>query len=166
MSDSEDYGDGYDDTEFFNAATQAEKENSPAFQPSPRPTKRRKITQTRERTKPVPSRKTPNRRPQPFAGSSDEDDSSLAADDGENSLSAGGKDGSPATSEELPEKRPSNRKKRATSKQHDAVDEDNDASPARATLAQKRAERILIPTAELDMTDVFFTQPPQEHSPP
>lgn len=30
MSDSEDYGDGYDDTEFFNAATQAEKENSPA----------------------------------------------------------------------------------------------------------------------------------------
>ena len=166
MSDSEDYGDGYDDTEFFNAATQAEKENSPAFQPSPRPTKRRKIAQTRESTKTIPTRKTSNRRPQPFVGSSDEDDSDLAVDDGEESLSARGKNVSPATSEELPEKRPSSRKKRATSKQQDAVDEDYDASPARATLAQKRAERIHIPTAELDMTDVFFTQPPQEHSPP
>ncbi|KAG9203608.1 3'-5' DNA helicase [Epicoccum nigrum] len=166
MSDSEDYGDGYDDTEFFNAATQAEKENSPAFQPSPRPTKRRKITQTREKTKSIPSRKTSNRRPQPFAGSSDEDDSDLAAGDGDNSLATGGTNDLPATSEEPQEKRPSSWRKRATSKQHDAIDEDGDVSPARATLAQKRRERIHIPTAELDMTDVFFTQPPQEHSPP
>jgi ATP-dependent DNA helicase MPH1 len=166
MSDSEDYGDGYDDTEFFNAATQAEKENSPAFQPSPRPTKRRKITQTREKTKPIPSRKTSNRRPQPFAGSSDDDDSDLAAGDGDNSLATGGTNDSPATSEEPQEKRPSSWRKRATSKQHDAIDEDGDVSPARATLDQKRRERIHIPTAELDMTDVFFTQPPQEHSPP
>ena len=165
MSDSDDYGDGYDDTEFFNAATQAEKENTPAFQPSPRPTKRRKVSQAREKAKSIPSKKTPNRRRQPLAGSSDEDDSDLAADDGNESFGTCGKDDSPATSEEPQGRRPSTRKKRAASKQHDDVDED-DASPARATVAQKRRERIHIPTAELDMTDVFFTQPPQEHSPP
>lgn len=156
MSDSDDYGDGYDDTEFFNAATQAEKENTPAFQPSPRPTKRRRVSQAREQAKSIPSKKTPNRRRQPFVGSSDEDDDDESF----------GQNGSPATSEEPQEKRPSTRKKRRTSRQHDEVDGDEDASPARATVAQKRKERIHIPTTELDMTDVFFTQPPQEHSPP
>ncbi|KAJ4382864.1 3'-5' DNA helicase [Didymella sp. IMI 355093] len=159
MSDSDDYGDGYDDTEFFNAATQAEKENTPAFQPSPRPTKRRRVTQAREKAKSIPSKKTPNRRRQPFAGSSDEDD-------GDGSFGTGNQDVSPDTSEEPQEKRPSTRKKRAASRQHDDADEDEDASPARATIAQKRKERIHIPTADLDMTDVFFTQPPREHSPP
>ncbi|KAF9699703.1 hypothetical protein EKO04_002412 [Ascochyta lentis] len=168
MSDSDDYGDGYDDTEFLNAATQVEveKENTPAFQPSPRPTKRRKVSQAREKAKPIPSRRTPSRRRQPFAASSDEDGSDVAAD-GNGSFGIGGKDDSPATSEEPQEKRTSTRKKRAVSKQlNGAIDEDDDASPARATVAQKRRERIHIPTTELDMTDVFFTQPPQEHSPP
>lgn len=165
MSDSDDYGDGYDDTEFFNAATQAEKENTPTFQPSPRPIKRRRISQAREKVKLIPAIKTPKQRRQPFAASSDEEESDLEADD--DALSgAGGKDDSPATSEELQEKRPPSRKKRAASKQHSVIDRDDDASPARATAAQKRRERIHIPTTELDMTDVFFTQPPQEHSPP
>ncbi|KAF3046519.1 3'-5' DNA helicase [Didymella heteroderae] len=158
MSDSDEYGDGYDDTEFFNAATQAEKENTPAFQPSPRPTKRRRISQAHEKARSIPSTKTPNRRRQPFAGSSDEDD--------DKSSGTGNKDDSPVTSEEPQEKRPSIRKKRRASRQHDEIDGYGDASPARATIAQKRKERIHIPTTELDMTDVFFTQPPQEHSPP
>jgi ATP-dependent DNA helicase MPH1 len=167
MSDSDDYGDGYDDTEFFNAATQAEKENTPAFQPSPRPTKRRKVSQAREKTKSIPSRKTPNRRPRPFVGSSDEDASDFAAEgDYGDSFGTGGKNKTPATSEEPQEKRQSPHKKRTASKKHDEADRSDDASPARATLAQKRKERIHIPTAEIDMTDVFFTQPPREHSPP
>ncbi|KAF1932304.1 P-loop containing nucleoside triphosphate hydrolase protein [Didymella exigua CBS 183.55] len=159
MSDSDDYGDGYDDTEFFNAATQAEKEITPAFQPSPRPTKRRRVSQAREKAKSIPSEKISNRRRQAFADSSDEDD-------GDESFGTCNKGDSPATSEELQENRPSTRKKRAASKQHDDIDGDEDVSPARATVAQKRKERIHIPTTELDMTDVFFTQPPREHSPP
>ncbi|KAJ8112152.1 hypothetical protein OPT61_g5413 [Boeremia exigua] len=170
MSDSDDYGDGYDDTEFLNAATQVERENTPAFQPSPRPTKRRKIGQAREKPTSIPSRKTPNRRRQPFAGSSDEDVVDTAAGDSDDFLDADGdgKDDSPATSEEPHARRPSrpsSRKKKATSKQYHDVDGD-DASPVRATVAEKRRERIHIPTAEIDMTDVFFTQPPREHSPP
>jgi ERCC4-related helicase len=159
MSDSDDYGDGYDDTEFFNAATQAEKENTPAFQPSPRPTKRRRINQAREKAKSIPPKKTPDRRRQPFANSSDEDDDSESFD-------PGNKGGSPATSEEPQEKRPSTRKKRRASRQYDDVDGDEDASLAKATVAQKRKERIHVPTTEIDMTDIFFTQPPREHSPP
>jgi ATP-dependent DNA helicase MPH1 len=31
---------------------------------------------------------------------------------------------------------------------------------------QKKKDRIHMPTTELDMTDMFYTQPPQEHSPP
>ncbi|UPX11523.1 DNA helicase [Ascochyta rabiei] len=167
MSDDDDYGDGYDDTEFLNAATQVEveKENTPAFRPSPRPTKRRKVSQACEKAKPIPSRKTPVRRRQPFAASSNHDESDVAADN--ESFGVNGKDDSPATSEEPQEKQPSSRKKRAASKQqNDVVDEDEDASPARTTIAQKRRDRIHIPTTELDMTDIFFTQPPQEHSPP
>ena len=167
MSDSDDYGDGYDDTEFFNAATQAEKENTPAFQPSPRPNKRRRISQAREKAKSIPPKKIPNRRRQPFVGSSDEEVSGLAAEEDDDiSFGTGRKDKTPATSEEPPEKRLSSRKKRATSGQHDDADGDDHESPARATAAQKRKERIHIPTAEIDMTDVFFTQPPREHSPP
>ncbi|KAH6638304.1 hypothetical protein C7974DRAFT_333328 [Boeremia exigua] len=151
MSDSDDYGDGYDDTEFFNAATQVETDDTPTFQPSPRATKRRKISEARDKAKSIPSKQTPNRRRQPFAGSSDEDVSDFAANSGNESFNA--------------RKRPSTRNKRATSKQHDGIDGE-DISPVRATVAQKRRERIHIPTADLDMTDVFFTQPPREHSPP
>ncbi|KAJ4987411.1 type III restriction enzyme [Stagonosporopsis vannaccii] len=165
MSDSDDYGDGYDDTEFVHAATQAEKETTPTFLPSPRPTKRRKISQAREQAKSIPSKKTPERRRQAFAESSDDGDFGTVIDHGEFSFHAGGRETSPATSQEVLEKRLSIRKRRASSKRHDDIDGE-DASPARATLAQKRQERIHIPTAELDMTDVFFTQPPQEHSPP
>ncbi|KAJ4325129.1 3'-5' DNA helicase [Neodidymelliopsis sp. IMI 364377] len=166
MSDSDDYGNEFDDTEIFNAATQAEKENTPAFLPSPRPAKRRRISQAREKATPIASKQKAKRR-QPFAASSDEDESDFAAGDDE-TLNGGGKDDSPVTSEEPLERRSAIRKRnRATSKQHGNLEGDSDdASPARATVAQKRRERIHIPTAELDMTDVFFTQPPREHSPP
>lgn len=159
MSDSDDYGDGYDDTEFFNAATQVERENTSAFQPSPRPTKRRRVSQAREKAKSIPSEKTPSRPRPPFADSSDEYDDHA-------SFGIIDKHASPATGEELQEKRSSTRKKRRAPRQHDDVDGDEDVSPAKATLAQKRKERIHIPTTELDMTDVFYTQPPQHHSPP
>lgn len=165
MSESDDYGDGYDDTEFFNAATQAEKENTPTFQPSPRPTKRRRVSRAREKVRPIPSRKTPNRRRQPFTASSDDDDSDVASEDAA-LFGVDGEDDSLAKSEELQEWRSPTRKKRDGSRQQSGVDGDDDISPARATVAQKRRERIHIPTTELDMTDVFFTQPPREHSPP
>ena len=165
MSDSDDYGDGYDDTEFFNAATQVEKENTPAFQPSPRPIKRRKFSQAREKANPVLSKKTPDRRRQPFAVSSDEDSYDARADE-DGPSGARSENDLAATSEDSLEKQPLSRKKRNSSNQYDGVNGDDGASPVRTTLAQKRQERIHIPIAELDMTDIFFTQPPQEHSPP
>jgi hypothetical protein len=72
MESDDDFGDDFDDTAFLEAATQAEKENTPPE--SPRPLKRRKIDLPNEKTGPSPPRKhVRNRRPRPFV-SSDEDD--------------------------------------------------------------------------------------------
>ncbi|KAL5115306.1 3'-5' DNA helicase [Pleosporales sp. CAS-2024a] len=164
MSDSDDYGDALDDTEFINVATHAETENPRAFQPSPRPTKRRKLSTANERTASIPRPKQRTARRPPFVLSDDDDDD----DDGANQVShgtvsdPGSACGSPVHHH-------------ATSRQHLSVRskrtsiirlEDDRVSPTRTTVAQKRQERIHVPTTNLDMKDVFFTQPPQENSPP
>lgn len=160
MADSDDYGDEFDDTEFLTVATQAEKENTPAFQSSPRPTKRRKIGTANERTAPIPRNKQQNPRRRAFASSDDDSAGNVTDDTVSNSGSTGA---SPASRGVLREGRSASRSKRA--RQHVDGDKD-DVSPVKATTAQKRKERIHVPTTNLDMTDLFFTQPPQEHSPP
>lgn len=154
MSDSDEYGDEFDDTEFLDAATQAEKENTPAFPPSPRPAKRRKISNINERTESVSRNTRKGRRRGPFV-SSDEDEDAFHGSD--RTLSdTGSKSASP------PESAPLSRKKRAQSKRND----DEDMSPIKGTVADKRRERIHMPTTNVDMPDMFLTQPPQTYSPP
>jgi ERCC4-related helicase len=157
MSDSEDYGNEFDDTEFFNAATQAERENTPAFLPSPRATKRRKISQAKEKPVPIPPVEQSHRRKGPFVSS---DGDSNTASDGSRSGSAD------AHSKKKLARSAAGRRNSVASQQQDDIDEDEHPSPTKTTAAQKRKDRIHIPTTKLDMTDVFFTQPPQEHSPP
>ncbi|KAH7399586.1 hypothetical protein BKA66DRAFT_406961 [Pyrenochaeta sp. MPI-SDFR-AT-0127] len=164
MADSDEYGDDFDDTEFFNAATQAEKENTPAFQASPRSAKRRKINHVNDRTVFIPPKKQHSGRRRPFLSSDEED----ANDDIDHALFDAGNQGfSPRDNENVYRERSGSRTRRARSKQQDDADaEAEDASPAKETRAQKRQERIHVPTTTLDMTDIFYTQPPQEHSPP
>lgn len=163
MSDSDDYGNEFDDTEFLNAATQAEKENTPAFEPSPRPAKRRKTRRVNDRTASVPPKQPLAARRGPFI-SSDEDGSDLF--DSASSY-ASSNVASPSSCKSSKGKRPACRATRIKSRGKDEDDEEmEDASPAKATIAQKRAERIHVPTTNLELTDMFFTQPPQEHSPP
>ncbi|KAI8939926.1 hypothetical protein NX059_003654 [Plenodomus lindquistii] len=162
MADSDDYGDEFDDTEFLNAATQAERENTPAFQASPRPTKRRKVNPTADIS--IPRHKQRRTRRGPFI-SSDEDDS-----DNDTTLSRsdlGSKSDSPSVQENRRDAQHGGRKQRTSSRHKDVSEpEDEDRSPVKETVAQKRRERIHVPTTNLDMTDMFYTQPPQEHSPP
>lgn len=162
MSDSDDYGDEFDDTEFITVATQAEKENTPAFQPSPRPTKRRKVSTTIDKTAPIPRNKQQSNRRRAFASSDDSEadevtDATVSSPGSASSAKCGKSRG----------KRSATRSKKAFSNEH--ADDDahrDDASPAKGTTAQKRRDRIHVPTTNLDMPDLFFTQPPQEHSPP
>ncbi|KAF2846829.1 P-loop containing nucleoside triphosphate hydrolase protein [Plenodomus tracheiphilus IPT5] len=164
MADSDDYGDEFDDTEFLDAATQAERQNTPAFQASPRPAKRRKVNHADDRTRPIPRHKQQIARRGPFV-SSDED-----ASDGTASLTlsdSGSESDLPHVQEDIRDAQHAGRRQRASSRRMDVADSDNeDRSPAKETVAQKRRERIHVPTTHLDMTDMFFTQPPQEHSPP
>lgn len=162
MSDSDNYGDEFDDTEFLTAATQAEKENTPAFQASPRPNKRQKLDPPDGGIARIPRKKQQKARRRAFV-SSDEDE-----DEDENvtdlTLSDPKSTGaSPSSHGILQEERSAFRSKKAHVIQHDDHD---DISPAKETTAQKRKNRIHVPTTNLDMTDMFFTQPPQEHSPP
>lgn len=164
MADSDEYGDDFDDTEFFHAATQAEKENTPAFQASPTSAKRRKINHVNDRTVFIPPRKQHNARRRPFLSSDDDD----ASDDVDHALSgAGNEASSPRRHEDGYREKSASRRRTARSKPRDEASSEADAvSPIRETRAQKRQERIHVPTTNLDMTDIFYTQPPQEHSPP
>jgi ERCC4-related helicase len=161
MSDSDDYGDEFDDTEFLTIATQAEKENTPAFQASPRPTKRRKIGTANERTAPVPRNK--QQKPRREVASSDEEGPGNVTDGSASDVP--GKSASPVRRGVLREERSATRNKKINHHADDHVEQD-DGSPAIGVTAQKRKERIHVPTTNLDMKDMFFTQPPQEHSPP
>ncbi|KAI4946800.1 hypothetical protein J4E91_006972 [Alternaria rosae] len=154
MDDSDEYGDEFDDTEFLDAATQAEKENTPAFPPSPRPAKRRKISNVNEQAESVPRKAQRGRRRGPFVSSDEDGD---AFDESDQTLSEiGSKSVSPAKSV------PASRKKRAQSKQS----YDEDASPVKENAADKRKERIHVSTINLEMPDTFYTQPPPTDSPP
>ncbi|KAF1946301.1 P-loop containing nucleoside triphosphate hydrolase protein [Clathrospora elynae] len=165
MDDSDQYGDEFDDTEFLDAATQAEKENTPAFPVSPRPAKRRKVNQSNERPGSIPRNKQHNTRRGPFISSDEEEDANSETD---HTLSEGGGEDASAENRNGPQQNfNANRMKRARSKQSDdASAAAENASPVKETRAQKRKERIHISTTNLDMTDVFYTQPPQVHSPP
>lgn len=153
MSDSDDYGDEFDDTEFITVATQLEKENTPAFQASPRPTKRRKLSTANERTASIPRKKPQGVRRRAFVSSEDDEADGLSDDtvSDPGSTCTGGR---------------SRSKKAPVDQQGDDDAQREDASPTRVTVAQKRKDCIHVPTTNLDMTELFFTQPPQEHSPP
>jgi ERCC4-related helicase len=158
MSDSDDYGDEFDDTEFITVATQAEKENTPAFQPSPRPTKRRKVSTANDKTASIPRTKQQSSRRRAFVSSDDSE--------GDEVSDATVSDPGSASSAKYGKSR-GDRSQKASSNEHDDYDgHRDDFSPAKRTTAQKRGDRIHVPTTNLDMTDLFFTQPPQEHSPP
>ncbi|KAF1837501.1 P-loop containing nucleoside triphosphate hydrolase protein [Decorospora gaudefroyi] len=148
MDDSDEYGDEFDDTEFLNVATQAEKETTPAFQPSPRPAKRRKISST---TASIPRKAQQSSRRGPFVSSDEEEDANEETDC---TLSDTGSNIPPAS------------RRRSRAKHVDGNVQAEDVSPVKETRAQKRKELIHVPTTNLDMTDVFYTQPPQVHSPP
>ena len=159
-SDSDDYGDEFDDTEFLNVATQAEEETARAFRPSPRSVKRQRVSSATKRAASSSTRAQISRRKGPFVssdegeGSSEEDGHALSEPDSPN-LSP-------------PQKAaPSSRRKKATSRScENDISETDSASPTKSTSANKRQERIHIPTTNIDLPDVFYTQPPQEHSPP
>jgi ERCC4-related helicase len=164
MSDSDNYGEEFDDTEFITVATQAEKENTPAFQESPRPNKRRKLSPANERTTSIPKNKPQKSKRRAFV-SSDEDDSD--AGNGTSPSASDGQNASPGSRGDLRGERSATRNKKAPLKQHgDADTHDDSESPAIGTTAQKRKDCIHVPTTTIDLTDMFFTQPPQEHSPP
>jgi ERCC4-related helicase len=170
MSDSDDYGDEFDDTEFLTVATQAEKENTPAFQVSPRPHKRRKVSPANERIASIPQTKQQPYRRRAFVSSSDGDDDGDAEAGNVTDGTVSGpysQDASPESCDVIRGERSAACNKKAPVKQHGDADAQNDTeSPARGTTAQKRRDCIHVPTTTIDMADVFFTQPPQEHSPP
>ncbi|PVI03686.1 P-loop containing nucleoside triphosphate hydrolase protein [Periconia macrospinosa] len=145
MADSDAYDDDFDDSAFLAAATQAEHDDSPPFQPSPRPLKRQKLGQPNAPPQNIAPRR--QQRNRPFVSSSDDEDL----------LHSGG------------EAAPAKRRRRSKSKNHGDVDhdiQDQVKSPKRETVADKRKNRIHVPTVNLDLTDAFCTQPPQEPSPP
>jgi ERCC4-related helicase len=159
MTDSDDYGDDFDDTAFLDAATQAQQENSPPFQPSPRPLKRRKLDQP----KAIPPRKQHQRRG-PFV-SSDEDSPDADSVEREASLPSHN-DGNLSTAATSGKTAAHKRKRRSAHKDGDDVEDAEFESPRKETMAEKRKNRIHVPTANLDLTDAFCTQPPQALSPP
>ena len=169
MADSDDFGDDFDDTAFLEAATHAERDNTPAFQPSPRPLKRRRLDQPRDAARSIPpSKQQQSRRRRPFVSSEEED-----ADDEEIASIATRKkgtsieceDGSLSTSATSVSS--AARKKRAKRRQGDEHEgQSEDESPKKETAAEKRRNRIHVPSNNLDLTDHFLTQPPQESSPP
>ncbi|KAF2253195.1 P-loop containing nucleoside triphosphate hydrolase protein [Trematosphaeria pertusa] len=170
MEDSDDYGDDFDDTAFLEAATQAEKENTPPFLASPRPTKRRKLSGPNERSAPSipPSKQRFDRRRQPFLSSEDEDDSEpdvCATSRGNKSAATELDDGEQPTAAK-PVCSAARKKKARIKRQEESDEEPENGSPRKETVAAKRKNRIHVPTANLDLTDLFFTQPSREPSPP
>jgi len=166
-SDDDDFGGDLDDTVFIQAATQAEKEHT--FQPSPRPLKRRKIDATNEKARPSPPRQQSRRVNRgPFVSEDedeDEDDVDYAP------TSDHRKRTSTASSDHGLSTRPTSASSAArrttrlpSTRLHD--DEDEDQPTRKEGAAEKRRNRIHVPTNNLDLIDVFFTQPSRDPSPP
>ncbi|KAF2682721.1 P-loop containing nucleoside triphosphate hydrolase protein [Lentithecium fluviatile CBS 122367] len=169
MADSDDFGDDFDDTAFLEAATQAERDNTPSSQPSPRPLKRRRLEQSNERTQPIPPNKQQrNHRHCPFVSSDEgisepEEIESFAPR--KKSTLAGCDDGDLSTAATSVSS--AARKKKARARRNDWEDgEPEGQSPKKETAAEKRRNRIHVPTNELDLTEHFLTQPSREPSPP
>jgi ERCC4-related helicase len=167
MDDSDDYGD-LDDTAFLDAATQYDVVNTTTFL-SPRPLKRRKIAQTAS----IPSRKHQHGPQQrgPFADS--DDDASESSEDAYGPASTKGQSRG-RRSAEFNDQTISNdemsagstrQRKALRAKGKENVEEDSESPRKRTTVSTKR-DRIHVPTTNLEMEDVFFTQPPREYSPP
>jgi ATP-dependent DNA helicase MPH1 len=142
MDDSDEYGE-LDDTAFLEAATQVEGTAAPAFQQSPRATKRRKTGHRDERTA-IPRRRQQRR----MSYVESEDDDALDSCYSHDSAS------------------PAKQAKRARTPEKENGDPAEEEPQECSKYLQKKRERIHTPTTALDMTDVFYTQPPREHSPP
>lgn len=170
MSSDDEFGDSFDDTAFLEAATQAEKKNTPAFQPSPRPSKRRRI----EKGRPIPPRKqSRNKRPHPFVSSDEDEDEDEDDDVGENddyAPVANRRTGIPSERDQLSNAATSARlaaqKKRVQLKKQADEDDWDSESPQKEGVAEKRKNRIHQPSVVYDLADVYLTQPPREPSPP
>jgi ERCC4-related helicase len=169
MESDDDFGDDFDDTAFLEAATQAEKDNTPLE--SPRPLKRRKIDLAHKSTRPSPPRKHARNRG-PFV-SSDEDEEDV--DDECNESAPVPSRRSRASTEHDDEGDDSvaptgvastTRKKRGRPKQNDEGIIRESESPRRVGVAEKRQNRIHRPSVARDLTDIYLTQPPREASPP
>ncbi|KAF2662977.1 P-loop containing nucleoside triphosphate hydrolase protein, partial [Lophiostoma macrostomum CBS 122681] len=145
MDDSDEYGE-LDDTAFLEAATQVEGTAAPAFQQSPRATKRRKTGHRDERSAIPP----PVRRRQQRRRSSVESDDDDALESCRSHKSAS----------------PAKQAKRARTAAAEHGDPAEEEAQECSKYLQKKRVRIHTPTTALDMTDMFYTQPPQEHSPP
>lgn len=158
MDSDEDFGD-LDDTAFLEAATQFDNTNTTSFQGSARASKRRKINHSDERTASIPPRKkTQNHRRGPFIQSDDDDASSL---------SSVSRSASPIKKRRSARKSasPTKQRRRAQSKEKEYGDSEGDGEHV-SNYTKKKKDRIYTPKTNGGLTDVFFTQPPREHSPP
>ena len=168
MDSDDDFGDDFDDTAFLEAATQAEKDNTPPA--SPRPLKRRKIDLPNERSRPTPPRQPiRNRRPCPFVSSDggddvEESDEYAPVATRRKSIPVEHDDGDSSTAAKSVAS--TTRKKRTRAKKEDDGDDRGSESPRKTNVAEKRQNRIHRPSVVQDLTDVFLTQPPREASPP
>lgn len=146
MDDSDDYGD-LDDSAFLEAATQAEQTT---FSPSPRPAKRRRIDAV---IPSLPPSRAQNTSSGPFESDDEDEEASVST------AASRPKKGRSARSSASPTKQ--DRRDSTASKENGSPDDQGLSKNAK-----KKKERIHQPTKDLDMTDIFYTQPPQEHSPP
>ncbi|KAL5380010.1 hypothetical protein DPSP01_008049 [Paraphaeosphaeria sporulosa] len=170
MDSDDDFGDDFDDTAFLEAATQAEKENTPPA--LPRLLKRRKIDLQDERTRPTPPRKhARNQRPRPFVSSGEDDDVDEEDHDATALVATRRKrasseydDGDDST---VPTRVAwTTQNKRGRPKINDDGDGRDSVSPRKTGVAENRQNRIHQPSVARDLTDVYLTQPPREASPP
>jgi ATP-dependent DNA helicase MPH1 len=154
MDSDSDFGD-LDDTAFLEAeaATQFDPVPAVSFQASPRTTKRRKIGHQDEGPVVIPPRQYAHtKRRGPFQSDSDEVDDSASSPEvtrsTTNSISSKG------------------RQRKSTSRGRGDGESENDSKRKAKKTVKKKEDQIYVPTRDQDMTDVFYTQPPREHSPP
>ncbi|KAF2736646.1 P-loop containing nucleoside triphosphate hydrolase protein [Polyplosphaeria fusca] len=147
MNDSDEYGE-FDDSAFLQAATLAEKENTPAFQTSRRATKRRKLDHPNERTTVIsPSHGSRNRRRGSTVFCSSDEESSVT--------------GLPVTTASTSRRTSS----RTVPKETGSKDQGR-VLPWKNPISKAKQNRIHTPSAAQNLDDIFNTQPPREHSPP
>ncbi|KAF2277396.1 P-loop containing nucleoside triphosphate hydrolase protein [Westerdykella ornata] len=158
MDDSDEYGD-LDDSAFIEAATQAEQT---AFPPSPRPAKRQKIS---HQGTSIPPRQHNNRN-SPIPDSEEEDDDVHSTFSPESETSRDNREHSHSPLKKQPSHSPSKFSSRSRSKSRGKENGTPGAEDGISKYIQKKRDRIHMPTTAIDLTDVFYTQPPQEHSPP